>query len=150
MGIRDLKMLFAKREKGIISQKTTLWGFFLEDNSGQHGTTKDNIFLINEIIKLSFVVLRCPMLSSKTLPLKNFIPISFSFQALPDRAGMGTRPYGNRHFIFLDFSPKNFRVFRPFSCFSLFLFVLFVVQNSISSKFPPQNSPSEMLKTLFC
>ena len=48
-----MKMLFAKRKKGIFSQKTTLWGIFLEDNSGQHGTTKDNIFLINEIIKLS-------------------------------------------------------------------------------------------------
>ena len=35
-------MLFAKRKEGIFSQKTPLLGFFLEDNMGQHGTTRDN------------------------------------------------------------------------------------------------------------
>ena len=32
---------------------------------------------------------------------------------------MGTRPYDNRHFKILDFSPKIFRFFRFFSFFSL-------------------------------
>jgi hypothetical protein len=141
MGIRDVKMLFAKRKKGIFSQKTTLLGFFLEDNSGQHGTTKDNIFLINEIIKLSQVVLCCPVLSSKILPLQKFYPISFSFQASPDRAGMGTRPYDNRHFKNLVLLPKYlvfFVFFRSFRC----------PKNSISSKFLPQKRGSELLKSL--
>jgi len=56
------------------SQKTErngikfLRGNILEDNSGQRRTTKDNIFIKNEMIKLSQVVLCCPMLSSKKIP----------------------------------------------------------------------------------
>jgi hypothetical protein len=92
---------------------------------------------------LSFVVLRCPVLSSKTLPLQRIYPISFGFQASPDRAGMGTRPYDNRHFKILDFLSKNFRFFRFFPFFSL-------SQNSISLKILPQIHGSQLLKSLFC
>ena len=72
------------------------------------------------------------------------------FQASPDRAGMETRPYDNRHSDFLDFPPKFFVFFRFFSCFSLFVFVFFVVQKPIFPKFLPQNRGSEMLKSVFC
>jgi len=53
---------------------------------------------------------------------------------------MGTRPYDNRHFKNLDFSPKIFRFFRFFPFFPLF-------KNSISPKFLPQKKASELLKT---
>jgi hypothetical protein len=79
MGIRDVKMLFAKREKGIFSQKTTLLGIFLEDNSGQRRTTWDNLIISFLRKMLSFVVLRCPELSSKILPLQKFYPNFFQF-----------------------------------------------------------------------
>jgi len=63
------------------------------------------------------------------------------FQASPDQAGMGTRPYDNPYFNFLDFSPKIFRFFRFFPFFSL-------SKNPISSKILPQNWGSELLKSL--
>ena len=83
---------------------------------------------------LSFVVLRCPVLSSKILPLQRIYPISFGFQASPDRAGMGTRPYDNRNRNFLDSPPKIFVFFVCFRFFSLF-------ENLFSPKFSHKISP---------
>ena len=62
------------------------------------------------------------------------------FQASPDRAGIETRPYDNRRFKILDFSPKIFCVFHVFSCFSLLQFSVFFASFRV---FP-------MSKTLFC
>jgi len=52
---------------------------------------------------------------------------------------MGTRPYDNRHFKILDYSPKIFRFFRFFPFFSS-------SKNPIFPKFLPQNRGSELLK----
>jgi len=121
MGIRYLKMLFAKRKKGIFSQKTTLLGIFLEDNSGQRRTTWDNLIISPKILSQFLSVFRLRLIGRAWKPAPTAIGISIFWISYQ---------------IFSYF-------FVYFSSFSL-------SQNSISSKFLPQIHGSQLLKSLFC